>query len=421
MSNIWVTNGNYVTTGEIILTTAKAIRSVNGRDVTIIRRKGPAEHRIFKLTHADALVDGFTISNGALTTATSASHGGGIWMSAGTVRNCHVTKNTGYRGAGIYMTGGRVEGCVISFNNQLTGGGTEYGGGIALDGAGAVVSNCFIYRNSARSWGRSYGGGGYMSAGLIVNCVFSNNYNNSHVAYVSSGTQAGGLYMTGGTVRDSLFVTNTCYYGNDCQNGGGAIYISGGLVERCVFKNNIGNGYAGRPGGGGAIRAAGGTIRNCLFYGNKVTSAGHGGAIWLESGSPIVENCTIVANTNTAAGYTGGGIYRGAGSVINSLIYSNFVGAVHSNIYGVVDNFTFSCAPELTSGPGNITGPPKYTKRGEHIYYPSEFSPTVNAGNYQPWMVGDRDIAGGPRIAKKIVDIGCYEYTVPPGTIIVLH
>jgi len=54
------------------------IRSMTGRDATAIYRDaGSTEHRVFRLTHPDALVEGFTISNGYMTAPVEASHGGG--------------------------------------------------------------------------------------------------------------------------------------------------------------------------------------------------------------------------------------------------------------------------------------------------------------------------------------------------------
>jgi len=183
-----------------------------------------------------------------------------------------------------------------------------------------------------------------------------------------------------------------------------------GLVEHCKFYNNVGNGgYNGNVGGGGAIKASGGTIRNCEFSGNRVSVGGHGGAIYLVGGSPVVESCTIVSNALTATGYDGGGIYRASGAVTNTIAYFNAVSGVHSNVAGTLANFVHCCAPELSSGAGNITADPAFTDLALADYRPRFTSPCINAGTNQLWMINAMDLAGQPRLLDRIVDIGAYE------------
>ncbi len=84
---ILVTNGTYSMTAQIDVNKGVTLQSVNGPEVTTVTRES-GNIRIFNITHADARVAGFTISNGYQPTG---AHGANISMSAGTVSNCVVT------------------------------------------------------------------------------------------------------------------------------------------------------------------------------------------------------------------------------------------------------------------------------------------------------------------------------------------
>lgn len=87
---IQVTNGVYGLTSQISITKGVTVRGVNGAANTIVTRKS-GSIRIFYLQDANAVVDGFTITNG-----NPGAAGGGVYLDGnGTIRNCILVGNTG--------------------------------------------------------------------------------------------------------------------------------------------------------------------------------------------------------------------------------------------------------------------------------------------------------------------------------------
>lgn len=121
--------------------------------------------RCFHLSHADAVVDGFTIQN-AFGNFTD-KHGGGLRLANGaTVQNCIIKNNQSIDGGGIAIdaSGGYVLNCIIKDNEAV------WGGGIRL--FGGEVRNCLITGNSAIGHG---GGVNIYTAGNLYNCTITNN------------------------------------------------------------------------------------------------------------------------------------------------------------------------------------------------------------------------------------------------------
>ena len=48
-------------------------------------------------------------------------------------------------------------------------------------------------------------------------------------------------------------------------------------------------------------------------------------------------------------------------------------------------------------------------------------SPCRNAGMLEEWMEGATDLAGGPRVSGRGVDMGCYELFAPSGLNIIVR
>ncbi|MBN1280242.1 MAG: choice-of-anchor D domain-containing protein [Candidatus Thermoplasmatota archaeon] len=143
------------------------LRSAHGATSTTIN--GLNAHRCVKIDHPDAVLQGFTITNGY---------------------NSYVSGSAQYFGGGILMTSGTVTQCIIRNNNA--GGG---GGGISSTGDGHIT-NSFIVDNSARG----FGGGIYAQASVsIENCLIQGN----------SAIQGGGLFLNPGTSLTVNLVTVT--------------------------------------------------------------------------------------------------------------------------------------------------------------------------------------------------------------------
>lgn len=154
----------------------------NPTDVTIV--SAVAGKRAFALGHADARVEGLSISGTGLR-STDVGEGGHVRMTAGTVENCIISggqASAGYNsgsGGNVYMTGGRLLRCQI------------------LDGKAQVDH-----------WGNpnsSYGCGIYATGGLIDDCIIKEN-----CAYQSSYSYCAGAYLNGPvTLANCLVVGNT--------------------------------------------------------------------------------------------------------------------------------------------------------------------------------------------------------------------
>lgn len=252
---VLVTNGTYLLSSEIMVTNDILLKSVNGRDVTIV--DGQDAVRCLNLGSNACVVSGFTIRNG------TKFKGGGIYCTdmSPVITNCTVTANHARFGAGIY--GGTAYDCIISNNG---------GAGRILDcyeGAGifrGTAVRCVISQNSANGSGGS-GGGLYDS--YAVNCLIANNYardgggggmiggvasnctivDNSAWETSGAGMQNGSLYnciVVGnfavfGEVDDahdivSSFVQNSC--SPDAPDG-----VNGNMVKLPLFVNEIGGNY----------------------------------------------------------------------------------------------------------------------------------------------------------------------------------
>ena len=358
-----VSNGTYRLASYLGLLKPIAVRSTGGATATVISAPGAQDVRVLTLAATGALLDGFTVSNGIFN-----GQGGGIWMS-----------------------NGRVQNCVVAQNN--------------CSGPNSVDTG---------------GGGIYMSAGIVSNCLIRNNY--VQLAHMSYG---GGVLIDGGTLQNSLIVSN--WVDSAARQKGGGVCVRGGLVKDCVVtlneERNVSYDWGEGPGGGG-VWVEGGNVRDCLITGNRshampanLTDSG-GGGVYVR-GLGIVENCTIARNQ---ADKTGGGVFRLAGVITNSIAYFNTAPA-GTNVNSAV-GFAYSCAPELTSGTGNITADPQFWNSGSGFglgftngdFHVKSSSPCIDTGTTLGWMTGALDLAGSPRLYRT-ADMGAYEAPPPSGTV----
>ena len=163
--------------------------------------------------------------------------------------------------------------------------------------------------------------------------------------------------------------------------------------------------------GGGAYKS---TLYNCLIATNSGGPAS-GGIAALES---TLYNCTVVSNTGYCLrdcnlAHSGNLIY-------NTISYSN-----QYNFYAC--SWSNSCTTPAASSNagndlgGNTTGNPSFASASN--WRLSKGSPCINNGKLFSWMtdsadVRSKDLAGNSRVdGSGLVDMGCYEYFVPSGTI----
>ncbi len=159
------------------------------------------------IEHPAAVVDGFTLKNGANGWA-----GGAYLYWGGTLRNCVVescTTPVAYSGGGggVYATGSR---CLVTHNKLRNNRGGHYGAGGAVMARNAVIRNCLVYGN----WTRS-----------------------------GTGRNAGGVILLNGAVMESCTVVGNESFG---ATGAGGVYsqqgIRGKMVNSIVYFNRHGAG-----------------------------------------------------------------------------------------------------------------------------------------------------------------------------------
>jgi len=252
----------------------------------------------------DAVVDGFTITNGSI-----ADKGGAIFCNNGacpTIANCNITSNSttsNNDGGGIalrYSSDATVRNCVITGNTGYAG------GGVSCDESDATFTDCKINSNTS-----TYSGGGVHcedSSPTFTDCE------------IKSNTKCG---IRGDTSSPTF--TNCIIEGNTGAAGGGGNFSYGGgpLFVGCKI-----NGNTATSGDGGGIRlfATKKTLSqafvNCLIQNNSATSDG-GGIALDDQAKPILINCVITGNT---AGGDGGGVwlsYRCDAHFINCVVANN--------------------------------------------------------------------------------------------------
>ena len=144
--------------------------------------------------------------------------------------------------------------------------------------------------------------------------------------------QGGGIYLAAGGVSNCVIAGNQAWIKSaDYQHGGGGVYITGGgEVSDCLISGNTvytcpdANDASG---GGGAYVKNGRLRRSQVMYNVATNRNGSGGGVFIDSTNASVDQCDITSNTasTTPVGYKGGGgvyMYYG-GFMSNCVIKAN--------------------------------------------------------------------------------------------------
>ncbi len=382
-------------------------------------------HRVVVATGigSTAVLDGFTITAGFCAESSSCgTSGAGIYVlsASPTINNCKVVGNAAVWGGGLYVnntTGLTVNGCSFVGNRGLEG-----GGGALLRGPMSATDCAFLQNRSEFAAGvYTYGDGVEM-----VRCTFVGN---------EGDRDGGGMsnYASTVVVRDSLFRGN--YPSAACNFFEAApTFINCRFLANWTFPLVPGIGIDDDGGGVRNIVGSFGTMINCEFVGNR--SAGRGGAVSGrgDSGATVI-NCTFFGNTADVTGGAVAGIDNGPVTVVNSVLWDNddaSPGTATDEVAGAV-TVSHSCVKDdqagdatVFPGTGNIDLAPLFVRApsdggdGWNVGDNDDFgdlqlsigSPCVNRGDNSAVPVDiSTDLAGNPRIAVDIVDIGAYERT----------
>ena len=273
------------------------------------------------MLNAAATLQGFVLENGATGVNAINRGGGGVFINNANalVTNCIIRNNWAFNGGGINAwSAGTVACCVISnnsvkaiWNDQATGSWEGTGGG--LYGA-AKLYKCDIIDN----WAYSKSGGAEWTGAEMRDCLIANN---------ESGGDFGGCKCSS---SDRQYIYKTIISNNMAKVGSGAAgglcvgYMGDGIttVSDSIITHNTGKNGAGvwsqeNPSGkkGGAI------LIRCRIEGN--TASVNGGGIY---GARLhVTNCIVRGNK---ADY-GGGVYAKSATakcdiqICNTLIADN--------------------------------------------------------------------------------------------------
>ena len=239
---------------------------------------------------------------------------------------------------------------------------SERGAGVCIEGRGGTVSNCVI-RNCQGATMDCYGGGACLlvANALVTHCVITN-------CRVSSSSPAGsaehgglGVYMSAGSLRDSLIAfcgSNGTSYDSGLKGQDGTIAIRGGTVVNCTVASNVNATCSG-------IRARGGKVINTIISANRVTT------------SVLGDTATVMA-----------------GKVAGDSVSTTFENCL---------------ADKDVDGKFAVEDPAQtFLRPGNGNFRLRTGSKAIDAGDASA-VTSTVDLRGNPRILCGAVDIGCYE------------
>jgi hypothetical protein len=354
---ILVTNGVYQTGGRVVpgfltnrvaITKPLIVQSVNGPAVTRIQGNRNAPYVPFGSSSArcayvtnGAMLTGFTLTNGATQNSSGVDgNGAGVWCEStdAVVSNCVLVYNMARTFGGGSYSGTLVDCTFVGNSSDGNGGGAYLSalvhcsltGGTAGSGGGGY--SCTLTNCTVSSNKAGDGGGVYNST--AYNCTISNNRWGGQGGGASSST----LYHC--TVSNNLVSDHD---GGSTTFGGGALFST---LYDCTVSGNSAGSYGGGTHystlsnclvidntagtyGGGAMN---GTLNNCTIAGNVAQAWSGGGAA-----SATLNNCMIIGNT---ANHSGGG--ASSCTLDNCVVISNSAGTYGGGgtRYGTLNNCT---------------------------------------------------------------------------------
>jgi len=324
-------------------------------------------------TEPNALLDGFTITNGNANgpkgpEGQKNKHrcGGGLYNDGGnpTLMNCTLRHNSAMeRGGGMYskdysIGSPTIMNCIFKSNSARETGGGLYNGRNCLT---KLIRCTFIGNLAVHGGGMDNRGVEGSSHPRLIDCRFisniathfgggmSNNAGNPTLErctfrYNSAGELGGGMYSGHGkpTLSGCVFLSNraqidgggmhnrhlfpkatliSCTFANNSANGeGGGIFnynVNNLMLINCRFADN-----SAEENGGGTLCVQESSVifANCIFVGNSAES---GGGMHNDADSyQTLTNCTVVGNSARV----GGGILQtnhGSSNLTNCILWGN--------------------------------------------------------------------------------------------------
>ena len=211
-----------------------------GRDATTLKMKSNVNKRVMVLAHPDAVVSNVTLKDGRCDVY-GPTRGISLWINK----------------RGGHFTHGRVTASTSKSHYQY--------GAIGVSSSAGYVGNCVVdgnYNIFQANSGSSHGGGVYAEAGIVENCMVTN---------------------------------------NDAFYGAGLCVAGSGSFRNCTVVNN----RALKTGGGIFWKADGRQVANCVFMGNTTTSDGTIGAPNWAPETANATQYTAISNAFVACAFVG--------------------------------------------------------------------------------------------------------------------
>lgn len=257
---------------------------------------------------------------------------------------------------------------------------------------GFTIQNGYCIGGSGYSTSNLDGGAGVRNV-TAVDCVISNNVG-LESSYGSGGNEGYTFWAVGGGARGCI-LKNCVLARNRAGIGGGAAYC---VLDNCIVEDNV----AKRIGQGGGSGMYQGSATNCIFRNNGNTTDGAEGG---GASSATLHSCLLVNNM----------AWRGASaaslcSLYNCTLVDNI--ALDSHSFNTV--FTTPHSLSSTDGANGciLVELTDYVDAlsGDYHFVPP--SPSIDAGS-EDYVYSESDLDGNPRISRRGVDVGCYEYPIP--------
>lgn len=274
-----------------------------------------------------------------------AKQGGGLAIEEGSsplVETCYIHDNSAPSGAGIFIRTNcypTLNDCRVAFNTITADFGN--GGGIAVQNAAPMITNCHIYGNSTLG----YGGG---------------------VAFTSGAS---------GTLQNSQVYENDAA-GTYSLGGGVAVSQSNPTIDGVLIASNTCSGFYAEGGGIDVSFTPSPSISNCTIVDNATGQNGFGGGISVQfSAAPTIDRCIIASAT--------------AGQGMYCLAATPVVGC--TDIWGNAGGDAL-CG---TDGGGNFSADPLFCNTAEKPWHIATDSPCAD-GNHPGGLCGGIDLGWAP-------------------------
>ena len=215
---------------------------------------------------------------------------------------------------GFYLNHAEAELACIRVTG-MTGVSPDGGMGATITANGGTVRDCLLDANSDR--GANYGSKGtglMMAAGKTLRTIISNNISGQTAQ--GGDVYGGGIYMTGGVLESCLVAGNNCTGSTKRHSQGGGIYATGGRIVNCTVTGNTSAG----DGGGICIASGSPEIVNTIVIGNASSATGADFFVYDGYDSSLTTHCASFVDFGTdpiadveLADRTGGGYWIPAG------------------------------------------------------------------------------------------------------------